>query len=280
VKRLSNQFFEWAGMTRRGPQLQLGIAVRPHLHQGIGTTIVQVEPRNHLGVAPIEAFREAQHGGQGADGLLLAALQMRVLVVAFARPGPPMIPCHEGHGINLIGLETPQVSILDQIPRVFVMAFIRDMNADIVKNGRIFQPFPLAIGAAMKGAGLVEQHEGEPRDVVCVLRPVVAAFGEFDDAAAPDVGIAIGLRNLLAVLRDVLEDQPLSQREVAQRDFLRAQPPQDGIEEDGASGYEIGAARIEAWNLQPALEGERDKVLAHAVDLLGWKSPVSQRRIG
>ena len=76
-------------------------------------------------------------------------------------------------------------------------------------------------------ARLIEQREREPRDLLRVLGPVVAALGELDDAAAPDVGIAIGLRDLLAVARDVVEDEPFAQRQVAERDLVGAEPPQD-----------------------------------------------------
>ena len=70
-------------------------------------------------------------------------------------------------------------------------------------------------------ARLIEQRDREPRDLLRVLGPVVAALGELEDAAAADVGIAIGLRDLLAVPRDVVEHQPFAQRQIAQRDLGR-----------------------------------------------------------
>ena len=56
----------------------------------------------------------------------------------------------------------------------------------------------------------------EPRDLLRVFRPVVAALGELEHAAPAHVGIAIGLRDLLPVPRDVVEHEALAQREVAQ----------------------------------------------------------------
>ena len=104
---------------------------------------------------------------------------------------------------------------------MLVVALVADVDADVVQQRRVFQPLALAIGQAVDGARLVEQREREPRDLLRVLRPVVAALGELDDAAAPDVGIAIGLRDLLAVPRDVVEHQPFAQRQIAQRDLAR-----------------------------------------------------------
>ena len=50
--------------------------------------------------------------------------------------------------------------------------------------------------------------DGEARDLLRVLGPVVAALGELEHAAPADVGIAVGLRDFLAMPRDVVEDQP------------------------------------------------------------------------
>ena len=47
-------------------------------------------------------------------------------------------------------------------------------------------------------ARLVEEGEREPRDLLRVHRVVVAALGQLDRAAPPDVGNAIRLRDLLA----------------------------------------------------------------------------------
>ena len=86
----------------------------------------------------------------------------------------------------------------------------------------------------------------QPRDLLRVLRPVVAALGQLDDAAAPDVGIAIGLRDLLAVPRDVVEDEAFAQRQVAERDLVGAEPAEDRVEQDRAGHREVRAPRVEA----------------------------------
>ena len=130
------------------------------------------------------------------------------------------------------------------------------------RSARVFEPLALAIGQAVHRSRLIEQRQRQPRDLLRVLGPVVASLGEFDDAAPADVGIAIGLRDLLAVPRDVVEDQPFAQRQVAQRELVGAEPPEDRVEQDRAGDGEVGAARFEAGHLQPLLEVERGQLLA------------------
>ena len=161
-----------------------------------------------------------------------------------------------------------------------MVALVADVDADVVQERRILEPLALAIGQAVDAARLVEQRDREPRDLLRVLRPVVAALGELEDAAAADVGIAIGLRDLLAVPRDVVEHQPFAQRQIAQRDLVGAEPPQDRVEQDGAGDGEVGAARLEAGHAQPLLEVERDELFADAAELLRRDPPVAQRRAG
>ena len=119
---------------------------------------------------------------------------------------------------------------------------------------------------------------GEACDLVRVVRPVVAAFGELDDAAAADVRVAFGLDDLLAMAFDVVEDQTFPQRQVAQRDLLRIEPPDDRVEQQRAGHGDVGAARLQPGHAQASLQIEVDELLARAVDLLGGDPPVAQRR--
>ena len=91
------------------------------------------------------------------------------------------------------------------------MALVADVDADVVKDPRVFEPLALVIGHAVDASRLIEQHRREPRDLLRVFGPVVASFGELEDAAPADVGIAIGLRDLFAMPRDVVEDEPFTQ---------------------------------------------------------------------
>ena len=61
--------------------------------------------------------------------------------------------------------------------------------------------------------------------------PVAAPLAELDDAAAADVGIALDLADARAVAPDVVEHQPFAQRQVAERELVRAEPADDGVEQ-------------------------------------------------
>jgi hypothetical protein len=87
------------------------------------------------------------------------------------------------------------------------MPFVADMDADVVQDRRVFEPFPFAIGQAVNRARLVEERHREPRHLVRVVRPVVASLAELEHAAAAHVGIAIGLRDLLPMPCDVVEHE-------------------------------------------------------------------------
>jgi hypothetical protein len=258
AKRLAGEPFERHQRSRRGPQLELRVAGGPQLQQVVVAAVVELEAGDRLRVAAIEALGETQHRGkrshrpphparQTAESFVLA-LRLRLAVVAR----------DQRNRLDFVWLEAAQIAVHDQIVGVLVVALVADMHADVVQDRRVLEPFPLAI----------EQREREPGDVLRVLGPVVAALGELEDAAAADVGIAIGLRDFLAVARNVVEDQPLAQRQIAERDFVGAEPAEDFIEQDRARYREIDAARLETGDAHPPLDVERDQLFAHAVDLL------------
>jgi hypothetical protein len=126
-----------------------------------------------------------------------------------------MIPGDEGNDLNLIRFESPQVAVLDEVVRVLVVALVADVYTDVVQQRGIFKPLALAIGQPVKTARLIEQSDREAGDLLRVLGPVVAALGELEHAAAPHVGIAIRLDDFLAVASDVVEHEPLAQRQIA-----------------------------------------------------------------
>src|SRR5438132_10242870 len=108
-----------------------------------------------------------------------------------------------------------------------MMALVANVDADIVEKGCIFQPLALAVCEAVNHPCLVEERNREARDLVRMFRPVVAPFAKLDDAAAADIGIAVGLRDLLAMLRAVVEDQSLTERQIAKGELGRAATTQE-----------------------------------------------------
>ena len=75
-----------------------------------------------------------------------------------------MVARDEGDRLRFRRLEPPQVTVLDEVVRVLVMARIADMRADIVQQRREFQPLALAIGQRVDATRLIEDRERQPRD--------------------------------------------------------------------------------------------------------------------
>src|SRR5262245_17330899 len=276
-KGLAGQPLERRRVTRRGPQLELGVARRPQLEEIVVAPVVELEAGNRLRVAAIETFREAQQRGERADNPARAARQRAEAVVLSFRRRLTMIPRDERNRLDLLGLEAPEIPILDQIVRVFVVALVTDVHPHVVKNRGIFEPFPLPVGEPVNGARLVEEGDREPGHLLRVLGPVVAPLRQFVHASPPDVRIAIRLRDFLAVPGDVVEHQPLAQRQIAQRQLVGSQAAQQFVEENRAGDSEVAAARLEPRHAQPLVEVQRDELLAHVVDLLGGDAAIAER---
>ncbi|OLB61946.1 MAG: hypothetical protein AUI11_07540 [Acidobacteria bacterium 13_2_20CM_2_66_4] len=130
----------------------------------------------------------------------------------------------------------------------------------------------------MNRARLIEEGDGEARHLMRVVRPEVASLGKLEDAPAAHVRIAIRLRDLLPMLRDVIEHESFTQRQVAQRELLCAKPTEDFVDEHHAGDDEIGAPRFEAGHPQPLLERHRGEFLAEAAHLLRGDAAIAERR--
>ena len=135
-----------------------------------------------------------------------------------------------------------------------MVLLVADVHAEVVHHRRVLEPVALAVAQAVHLTGLVEQRQGDSRDLLGVLGRVVAALGQLHHAAPPHVGVAVGLRNLLPVAVDVVEDQPFAQRQVAERDVGRAKPPQNRVEQHRTGNDDVAALGFEAGKLQPLLE--------------------------
>jgi hypothetical protein len=145
-----------------------------------------------------------------------------------------VIASRQRNGFDLVRFETAEIAVFDQVIRVTMVPFVADVNAGVVQNGRVLEPFALLVGHAVNGACPVEERKGKPRDLVRVIRPIAAALSEFDHTAPAHVRIPIGLRDLLPVFGDVIENQTLAKRQVAQADLVRVEPFQNGVEQDRA----------------------------------------------
>jgi hypothetical protein len=146
-------------MPRGGPQLEFGVAIDPHLQQRIVAPIMQFDAREALSVAAVQAFGQSQDGGKRPHDASPLAGQIAVLLVSGLRRGAAMVPGHERDRVDLLGLESPQISVLDEVIRVLVMALVADVHADVVQKGGVFEPLPLAVGQRVHRARLIENRD-------------------------------------------------------------------------------------------------------------------------
>jgi hypothetical protein len=68
--------------------------------------------------------------------------------------------------------------------------------------------------------------------------------------------------------RTIVEDQAFAQRQVAQRQLLRAEPPQDRVDQHGAGHHQVRPARIEARQEQPLLDIQPHRRLAQPAEFV------------
>ena len=153
-------------MTTRRPQLELDIPSRSELEQRVVGAIVQREPRNRLRVAAIEAFSHTQDCRQRANRLAPAPAELAKAFMTAFGSGLSMVAGDERDRLDLVGLETVQIAVLDQIVRVLVVAFIADVYADVVQQRGVFQPLALPIRQTVDRARLVEERHGQARDLL------------------------------------------------------------------------------------------------------------------
>ena len=107
------------------------------------------------------------------------------------------------------------------------------------------------------------------RDLLRVLGPVSAPFAEFDHAPPTDVRIALDLADPRAVPVDVVEHQPLAERQIAERELFGAEPPDDGVEEHRSRHRQIGASRVHHRNARVVPDVRIDDALAETMKRLG-----------
>ncbi len=257
------------------PDFQLGVAAGPELQQAVVAAIVQLEPRHDLSVAAIETLGESQDGRKGADRASKPARQLAVAFVRLLRRGAAVIARDQPDHLDFVGLEASKVAVLDQVIRVLVMAGVADVDSHVVKQRRVLEPLPLPIGQVVHGSGLIEKAYRQFRDLCRVLGPVVTAISELDDASSTDIRVALDLGDLPAVAPDVVEDEPLPQRQIAQRQLGRAKRSHDRVEQHRTRHHQVCPARIESRNLQALLQVQIHDRLAQPVELFGRDPQVS-----
>ena len=264
-------------MPRRGPELQLGVPWRADLQEVVVPPIVEFEAGNRLRVAAVEVFSQPQDRGERANDSPVFSVECGELLVLPLRGPLSMIPRDECNRVDLIRLEAAQIAVLDQVVGMFVMVLVTDVHADIVQDCGVFEPLALAVGEAMDRAGLIEERQCEASDLRRVLGPELAALGKLEDAAAAHVGVPIGLCDLLAVSRDVVEHESFTQRQIAQRDLVGTEPPHDLLEQDRTGHRQVRPARLEARHAQPLFQRHPGELFPQSPELFCRDATVPKR---
>ena len=148
-----------------------------------------------------------------------------------------------------------------------VMALVADVLADVVEDGGEVEPLAGPVVEAVDLARLVEDRQRQARDLLGVVGGVVAARGQLDDAAAPDVRVALDAFDVHAVAADVVENHALAQRQLAQRQLVGAELTEDRVEKDGARHDQVGAPGVEAGQPEAVPEAQRGEL---PPDAAGW----------
>ena len=68
-----------------------------------------------------------------------------------------------------------------------MMPLVADVHADVVQQRAVLQPVAFPVRQAVYAAGLIENGERELGDLLGVVGPIAAPFGQFDGAAAADM---------------------------------------------------------------------------------------------
>src|SRR4029078_4269540 len=131
-------------VTMCGPQLQLRIAVRAKPGEVVVTARKEVDAGERLRVAPIEALGEPDDRRQHAHGPAQRAVQIPVPLVRLFGCRLAVISRDQRDHLDLSRFEPAQITILDQIVRMAVMAVVTDVHPDVVQQRSILEPFPLA----------------------------------------------------------------------------------------------------------------------------------------
>src|SRR5581483_7006418 len=177
-ERLAKEPFERAGVTAGGPELELGVAGGPDLEQAVLAAVVELHGADGLLVAAVEALREPQNGCKRSNARAALAAKVAEGVVAPLRCGLTVVSRDERDRVDLLRLEAAQIAVANQVLRVFVVALVADVHADVVQDRGVLERLALTIGQPVNRARLIEQGGRQPRNLVRVLRPEVAALGE------------------------------------------------------------------------------------------------------
>src|SRR3990170_3383290 len=229
-----------------GPELQLYIASSAKAGEILLAVRKQIDSGDRLRVAPIQTFCEAHNRPEHTN----------------RRPERPA------------QIAVPLVRLLRRpLPVVTVVA---DVHADVVEQRRVLEPFAFAGREPMDASRLIEDAQRQPGHLLRMLGPVTAALAQLDDAPAPDVRVSLDLSDPRGVAVDIVEDESLAQRQIAEREIFGAETPEDRVEKHRAGHIQIRAARVQPGHLQPLFDIGFDQAFADLAKRLRWNALIAE----
>ncbi len=262
-------------LPRHAPHLEGGIAAHVGLHEQRVAAGLDREPLHHLVVAAVERIGQPQKRGQHLHRPAVGPRQSRERGVLLPRAAA-VVPGDVREHLHLQRREAAEVAVLDEVVGVLVVAPVRDVVPDPVEEGGVLEQRAMDRAQAVPPDGGVEQVQRELGDLARVFLVVAAALGQADHAALADVGVGLRPRHRPRVLVDVVEQDPLAQRPLAQHQLPRAEALQDGVEEDRAGHDDVRPRLVEAGDLQARLHVGGGDPLPEGVDLVGGHRGVVQ----
>jgi hypothetical protein len=148
--RFPEHLFQCVDVAVRRPHLELRVPLRAKPCRIFLAIWVEIDRRNRLRVASIEPFRQPYHRRQLFNRFSKLRREVFVTLVRLFRHRLPVIARDKRDDFGFVRFEAAQITILDEVIRMPVVAFVADMDADVVQQRAIFEPFTLALAETVR----------------------------------------------------------------------------------------------------------------------------------
>ena len=149
------------GVPGGGPLFQLGVARRP---QPDGQAIVatgNLHLADDLSVAAIKPLGQPDKRAEELHGSPERSTQRAVTLVSALRRGQSMIARHQADDRDLVGVESAQFPVANQVIGMFVVRVVADVRADVVQQRAVFEPLALLGAEAVLLPRRVEERQSQ-----------------------------------------------------------------------------------------------------------------------
>ena len=261
----------------RGPALDRGGAVGLHRQADRAVVGVHVRLADALVAASLEVLGEAQEDRHAVQALVVAVVRQGLELLE-VRHALAVIAGRLRDERDLARREPRQAGVEDEVARVLVVVVVVDRHADVVQHARAPQELALpAVAGVQAGRGeLVEERQGEPRDVLGVGRVDVVARGEVEDRGAAHV---VEQRRL--AVEQLAEEDALAQAGLGDLDRLVAARFEHRLHDDRPGEDEVGAAVLDPLDRRALGCRQRGELVDEVVELLAvdLKALHAERRL-